>query len=29
MESGTTAHPYDVLSFDAQGKTKVFATIKP
>ena len=30
MESpGITAHPYDVLSFDAQGKTKVFATIKP
>lgn len=30
MESpGMTAHPYDVLSFDAQGKTKVFATIKP
>jgi len=26
---GITAHPYDVLSFDAQGKTKVFATIKP
>ena len=30
MESpGITPHPYDVLSFDAQGKTKVFATIKP
>ena len=29
MESpGMTAHPYDVHSFDAQGKTKVFATIK-
>lgn len=27
--SGMTAHPYDVLSFDAQGKTKVFSTIKP
>src|ERR671913_845628 len=30
MESpGITAHPYDVLSFDAQGMTKVYATIKP
>ncbi len=30
MESpGITPHPYDVLSFDAQGNTKVFATIKP
>ena len=30
MESpGVTAQPYDVLSFDAEGKTKVFATIKP
>lgn len=27
--SGVTAQPYDVLSFDAQGKTKVFATVKP
>lgn len=27
--SGVTAQPYDVLTFDAQGKTKVFATIKP
>ena len=27
--SGVTAQPYDVLSFDAQGKTKVYATIKP
>jgi hypothetical protein len=27
--SGMTAQPYDVLSFDAQGKTKVYATIKP
>jgi len=27
--AGTKAQPYDVLSFDAQGKTKVFATIKP
>lgn len=27
--SGMKAQPYDVLSFDAQGKTKVFATIKP
>ena len=27
--SGMTAHPYDVLSFDAQGRTRVFATIKP
>ena len=30
MESpGITAHPYDVVAFDAQGKTKVYATIKP
>jgi hypothetical protein len=30
MESpGMTPRPYDVLSFDAEGKTKVFATIKP
>ena len=30
MESpGITAQPYDVVAFDAQGKTKVFATIKP
>ena len=30
MESpGITAHPYDVLSFYAQGKTKVYAKIKP
>ena len=27
--SGVTAQPYDVLSFDAAGTTKVFATIKP
>ena len=27
--SGVTAHPYEVVSFDAQGKTKVLATIKP
>ena len=27
--SGMKGQPYDVLSFDAQGKTKVFATIKP
>jgi hypothetical protein len=27
--SGMTPHPYDVVSFDATGKTKVFATIKP
>lgn len=27
--SGVTPQPYDVVSFDAQGKTKVFATIKP
>ena len=27
--SGVTAQPYDVLSFDAAGKTAVFATIKP
>ena len=27
--SGVTAQPYDVLSFDAAGKTKVFANIKP
>jgi hypothetical protein len=27
--SGVTAHPYDVLTFDAQGKTKLYATIKP
>ena len=27
--SGVTAQPYDVLSFDAAGQTKVFATIKP
>ena len=27
--AGITAHPYDVLSFDAQGKTKVYANIKP
>ncbi len=27
--SGVTAQPYDVLTFDAQGKTRVFATIKP
>ena len=25
----TKAQPYDVLTFDAQGNTKVFATIKP
>ena len=30
MESpGITAQPYDVVVFDAQGKTKVYATIKP
>ena len=30
MESpGVTAQPYDVVTFDAEGKTKVFATIKP
>lgn len=27
--SGMKAQPYDVLSFDKQGKTQVFATIKP
>jgi hypothetical protein len=26
---GVKAQPYDVLSFDAQGNTKVFSTIKP
>ena len=26
---GMKAHPYDVLSFDTQGKSTVFATIKP
>lgn len=30
MESpGMKAHPYDVLSIDRQGRTKVFATIRP
>lgn len=27
--SGVTAQPYDVVTFDAQGKKKVYATIKP
>lgn len=27
--SGVTAQPYNVMSFDADGKTRVFATIKP
>jgi hypothetical protein len=27
--SGVTAQPYDVLTFDAQGKTKLYAVIKP
>ena len=27
--SGVTPQPYDVVSFDAQGQTRVFATIKP
>ena len=27
--SGMKAHPYDVLAFDAAGKTKVFSTITP